>query len=280
LQARNGKLTKAPINPRTGALTSISDPSVWSNFNLAKIGRDRFGCDGLGFVLNGDGLVAIDLDDCVKWDDQNPRFDNQAGAIIRALGSYAEFSPSRNGIHILAFGDLPLANRRNEAARVEIYSRKQYLTVTGDLVPGSSVSICNRQLQLRALLNQFFPGEARDFSQGRASEYRRDPRTTPTPLRVLDDDSLLMRARSAKNGTRFRTLFDDGTACEYSSDSEADLALCLILAFWTGRDGDRIDRLFRRSARMREKWEREDYRTRTIDRALNRVQSTWKPRIY
>jgi len=38
--------------------------------------------------------------------------------------------------------------------------------------------------------------------------------------------------------------------------SRADLALCGMLAFWCGGDPERIDRLFRRSDLMREKWDR------------------------
>lgn len=50
--------------------------------------------------------------------------------------------------------------------------------------------------------------------------------------------------------------------------SAADLALCSRLARFT-RDGDRLDRLFRRSGLMRPKWERADYRGRTLARALS-----------
>jgi hypothetical protein len=52
--------------------------------------------------------------------------------------------------------------------------------------------------------------------------------------------------------------------------SRADLKLCDELARWCGPDPERIDRLFRESGLMREKWERVDYRERTIDRACNR----------
>jgi primase-polymerase (primpol)-like protein len=51
---------------------------------------------------------------------------------------------------------------------------------------------------------------------------------------------------------------------EYSSQSEADLALCRLLAYWANRDASRIDALFRRSGLMRKKWDRVDYRTRSI----------------
>ena len=59
-----------------------------------------------------------------------------------------------------------------------------------------------------------------------------------------------------------------GDASGYGSDpSRADLALCSRLARHTG-DAAQVDRLFRRSGLYRPKWERSDYRERTLARAL------------
>ena len=41
-----------------------------------------------------------------------------------------------------------------------------------------------------------------------------------------------------------------GDTSAYDSRSEADMALCCLLAFWTGRDGRRVDRLSRPSGRV------------------------------
>ncbi|MFQ7644172.1 hypothetical protein, partial [Ruthenibacterium lactatiformans] len=41
------------------------------------------------------------------------------------------------------------------------------------------------------------------------------------------------------------------------SHSEADIALCNALAWWTNCDAARVDRLFRQSGLMREKWDRQ-----------------------
>ena len=74
---------------------------------------------------------------------------------------------------------------------------------------------------------------------------------TPT----LDDAALLEKARSSKNGERFWKLYSGDTG-SFQSASEADMALCSHLAFWTGRDANQVDRLFRASGLMREKWDR------------------------
>jgi primase-polymerase (primpol)-like protein len=61
---------------------------------------------------------------------------------------------------------------------------------------------------------------------------------------------------SAPNGDRFTRLWA-GNLSDYGDDhSRADAALCCMLPFWSGGDSDRIDRLFRRSGLMRDKWDR------------------------
>ena len=62
---------------------------------------------------------------------------------------------------------------------------------------------------------------------------------------------------------------------DYGSQSEADCALCTMIAFRTGPDPDMIDRVFRASALMREKWEREDYREATIQKAIEACNGTF-----
>ena len=60
--------------------------------------------------------------------------------------------------------------------------------------------------------------------------------------------------------------------------SEADLALCLMLAFWARRDRGQIDRLFRSSGLMRPKWDEKHgdrtYGESTIATALETQANT------
>ena len=90
----------------------------------------------------------------------------------------------------------------------------------------------------------------------------------------LSDSELVQRACTARNGAGFSRLWDGS----YPDDrSQGDLSLCCHLAFWTGGDAERMDRLFRLSGRYREKWERVDYRQRTIARALEQVTDCYRP---
>lgn len=71
----------------------------------------------------------------------------------------------------------------------------------------------------------------------------------------LGDEELLERAAAAVNGAKFTRLWAGDTS-DYGGDSSAaDLALANMLAYWSRGDLRQMDRLFRRSALMRPKWD-------------------------
>ena len=231
---RDGKSTKVPLDPNTWQPASCSDPQTWGTYADAVA---RFSCDtvdGIGFQL-GSPYTGIDLDGCPrpKTGDIEP----WAQKIIASLNSYTEVSPSGAGIHILAKGTLPPLGRRK--GPVEIYSDGRYFTVTGSHLDGTPGTVEERQAELTELHAQVF-GTAKS-SRGTAAVA--EPESSANSL---SDVEIINRARNAKNGDKFGRLWSGGRT-GYNSQSEADLALCMLLAFWTGRDADRIDSLFRLS---------------------------------
>src|SRR5207245_4467977 len=64
----------------------------------------------------------------------------------------------------------------------------------------------------------------------------------------------------------------------YTSQSEADAALCVMLARKHDCDPVIIDAEFRKSGLYRDKWDRQDYRDRTIDNAISLVRQNTRPR--
>lgn len=78
---------------------------------------------------------------------------------------------------------------------------------------------------------------------------------------------------AATNGAKFERLWNGNTA-GYESHSEADMALCCLLAFWTGGDATQMDRLFRQSGMYRGKWDEvhyadgSTYGEKTVERAI------------
>lgn len=96
----------------------------------------------------------------------------------------------------------------------------------------------------------------------------------------MDDAELLEKARGAANGDKFTCLWT-GDTTGYDSQSEADQALCNLLAFWTGREATQMDRLFRESKLMRPKWDERHssdgstYGEITLEKAVKNTTDTY-----
>lgn len=116
--------SKVPITIQ-GSPASSTNPATWSTYQAAAKSPQG---DGLGFVLNGDGIVCIDLDHCF---DGQPSLEAQA--VIDSLPeTYVEISPSGTGLHIWGFADLQKGRRfTRNGLSVEIYPSGRYITVTG-----------------------------------------------------------------------------------------------------------------------------------------------------
>jgi hypothetical protein len=74
-----------------------------------------------------------------------------------------------------------------------------------------------------------------------------------------------------------------GDTSDYASRSEADLALCSRLVFWTGGDPARVDKLFKQSGLYRPKWDERHfgdgrtYGQATIEKALEGAAEFYLP---
>jgi primase-polymerase (primpol)-like protein len=235
------KVTKVPYVPvRPWTRASSIDPGTWGTFDQALAVVAAGTADGISIAV-GDGLVGVDLDDCRT--PANGEITSEALAIVHTLESYTEVSPSGEGLRLFAHGTLPPGGRHK--GTIEMYDRAHFLSVTGWHVAGTPATIEERTTSLGVL-------HARVFGR---NEHDERPRREVGPLTVdRDDAGLLERAHAARNGAKFAALWR-GDVSGYPSHSEADLALCTQLAFWTGGDAARVDRLFRRSGLWRPKWD-------------------------
>jgi putative DNA primase/helicase len=266
------KYDKPPMNAHTGNLASTTNAATWSTFDQAMAAYATGHVDGIGLVVcRTNGIVAGDLDHC--RDPKTGEITPEALAIIRALNTYTEISPSAEGFRWFAKGPLPGKGRKR--GTVEVYNHARYVTVTGQHLEGTPTTIEPRQEAIDALLTRVFgtqqagPEPQNPHPDGDAS--------------LVDDDDILARACAARNGEKFMRLWNGDTA-DYARDgndghSEADLALCVLISRWT-RSPAQIDRLFRRSKLMRAKWDapRGDatYGARTIARALTAPPDDWE----
>ncbi len=259
---RNGKATKVPIDPNNGEFASTTDPDTWDTFQEAREWAKNGEVEGLGFVFTSDDpIVGVDLDSCRVPETASTA--SWADDIIDRLDSYTEVSPSGTGFHILVEGSLP--GDRNRNGDVEMYDAARFFTVTGDHVAGTPSEIADRTDALADVYTAYIDAD---------DESAETPRERPPKSGAdLDDAELVQKATDASNGEKFARLWR-GSTSGYESHSEADMALCSLLAFWTGGNPEQMDRLFRDSGLMREKWDEvhfadgSTYGEKTIDRAI------------
>lgn len=116
---------KVPLTV-TGAPASSTNPETWSAHRDAE--RSTAGV-GLGFVLNGDGIVCLDLDKCLV--DGKPT--SAARRLLKQLPpTFTEVSPSGRGLHVWGHGFVPHGRRLTvDDVQVEVYGTGRYITMTG-----------------------------------------------------------------------------------------------------------------------------------------------------
>ncbi|MBQ9662702.1 MAG: hypothetical protein IJV40_06080 [Oscillospiraceae bacterium] len=294
---RNGHITKVPVSPRGGATgTDDSHRSTWTNHSAAAAAAKKNRWDGVGFVIP-EGFAFLDLDGL-------PPEDPLTRDLMALLPSYAERSVSGTGTHIYMRCDLSrlptvtdekgrrrLSDRyymKNPRIPIELYIgglTNRYAVFTGntsaDLPPddctdGLLTVLDSYMLREDEPANQkpsertasMSPVPAASYSAGESSD------TEELALEALD---IVQALRRQGNAEKFSRLYDQGDLSDYLSRSEADLALCSIIAFRTGNRPDLIDAVFRGSALYRDKWEREDYRRETIRRAVEFQRGIFHP---
>lgn len=255
------KPKKVPKNPFTGGNAKINEPETWGTFEEALQACEKYGFPLLAFALTkSDEYCGIDIDGCVI----NGFFNEFANKTLDHFpGTYAEFSTSGTGIHIICKGNIPEDGRKIPALNLELYNSNRFLIMTGDIFLDRK-SILTLQPQLNSCWEKYFK---REKAPCRLTSY--------TSL-LLGDSDIIEKASKAQNGAKFTALMAGNLSHNNNDQSSADLALCSILTFYT-QDVDQIDRIFRSSALMRKKWERENYRKRTINKAINGCSECYQP---
>ncbi|WP_405964835.1 DNA primase [Streptomyces sp. NBC_00723] len=118
--------SKVPVTT-AGDAASSTDSSTWSEYRVATASKAGA---GLGFVLNGDGIVCVDLDHCLIDGGLAP----WAQRIVDlAPGCWIERSVSGDGLHVWGLGRLERGRRLPvDGGSVELYADGRYIAVTGD----------------------------------------------------------------------------------------------------------------------------------------------------
>lgn len=285
------KAAKIPCDPITGKSIDAHDSSKWMSYEQAKSYSAN-----IGFVLSDENpYFCIDLDNCKvdgKWSQ------HALNVLSWFPGAYAEVSYSGLGLHIFGRITPPIKPHRKRidtpGSEVELYSNNRFIAFTEINAVG------DYNLDFTEQLSQFI-------------DVALSPDTNNTALPdelyggflkpVLEwagpnDDAELIKRMLASNQSVVASLNnkasvndlwtanEDALARSYPSGTDvydrsaADSALFAHLAFWTGRDGPRMDRIARMSGLMRPKWDdHKDYLTGknyTISRACARCTNVYR----
>lgn len=277
-QTKPGKFDKLPVSPHTGQVVTAHDPQHWTTADHACAVASGWGAGyGVAFTFTAqDPFFFIDLDNCFDGANWSPLALKVAAMFP---GAAMELSQSGRGMHIFGTGQAPAHGKKNAALGMEFYTELRFVALTGEGCVGNAATDCTAALH--AVTAEYFPPGATadgDFSLS----------DSPVPewRGPEDDDDLIRRAlmsRSASSVFGGRASFADLWQCNVEAlgvaypdanrpydASQADAALVSHLAFWTGRNGERIKRLMLRSGLVRDKWHREDYLPRTISEILAR----------
>ncbi len=256
------KPDKKPVNPRTLGNAGSTYKNTWSDIHIAcATYKAKTHLAGIGFVVTrNDPYVVIDLDDCLI----DGQISQYAADIVSTLNTYTEISPSGSGLRLIVrCRTLPKARKADDLG-FEMYSTARFATLTGNVYQSNPIASFDA---LEWLIDRFAPRPTNERPPTSTAEERHFS-FSPT----LDDAALWKRMFGSRAGDKIRRLYD-GVTADYATHSEADLALCARLLYWTGGDLDRVDRMFRQSGLYRpDRWDRaarqgETYGQGTIKRA-------------
>ena len=269
------KNTKIPINPYDGTNGKSNDPATWSDFKTAYQSLNNIPrAKGLAFYFTN-GYVGLDIDniedDLETWAEGN-RDENNLIVKFQKLthDTYMEISQSGKGIHAIFKGKIIGKHRRK--GHFEMYQSGRFFALTGNTIgkPNAKIETLSDK-DMQVLYETIFGSD------------KVTPQFSGTTGNVdLPVSEIISKAEaSPRSGERFKLFMNGGWDKFYLSQSEADMAFANDLAFWTGRDFQKMDTIFRNSSLIRDKWDRKTggstYGAITLQKAINECTSTYNP---
>ena len=278
--SKGDRQNKTPYSPHANRRASSIDPATWGMLADAQKARERYGYTGLGFVFtNDDDFVGVDIDHCRNK--ETGALNEVATAIIAKAATYIEVSPSGEGLHLFFHGKIPEGGNKNSATGVEMYAFGRYFTMTGNRLTDASLEVLKDDGVLAWIHAEYIkPPKQEKPKPERKAPKQQKQRSSAAPL---SDEAVLERALAVDKGELFSNLWSGQWEKLYASQSEADMALCCKLAFWTGKNRDQMDRLFRQSKLYREKWDERHhangatYGEETISKAIDLIVDSYSP---
>lgn len=281
------KPRKVPSDPVTSFERDPHDPSWWMTSeacHAAILSRPELNLRPGVVLSDGDPYFLLDLDDCHDGSDWAP---GVYSILSMFPGAATEVSINGRGLHVIGQCQSQwLQERRN---KFNLHNVACEFYFTGRFVALGHGFKGDFDLDWTNVLQQIVPIREHVHKLELVDE------TDPEWAGPSDDAELVQIMLSARGSTSqmfgdkasVRDLWEarvEPLAKTYPSvnndvfdRSSADAALMAHLAFWTGKNTARMDRIFRQSGLMREKYEkRPDYVRSTISGAVAHTRNVYR----
>jgi hypothetical protein len=286
----NGKATKVPCSPFTGAVCDAHAAVNWTDAATAYAVAATNPGYGVGFTLTAaDPYVVFDLDKCLLPD--NTWSHAALELVARLPGAAVEVSQSGKGLHIWTTAShVPSHGCKNTSLGFEMYHTRRFIALGGH--PGT---IGNAATDVTALLpaitNYWFPPSApstaaTEWIDAAVPEWRGSPDdiemlrrmlgSKPSAAAMFGGRATLVELWSGDVAALARC-YPSSSGDEYDRSS-ADAALAAHLCWWLGGNPVRIERMLQFSGLYRDKYTREDYLQRTISNAVSQSSGCYVER--
>jgi len=230
------KPDKVPYAPgRPNKLGSSIDPNTWGTFEQARTAFLKGGLTGVGFVLNGDGIVGVDLDNCVT--DGVPTA--KAMALLGDLGAqYIEISPSGTGLRALGLGEQLESgvNGQFDGMKGEFYSTARYLTLTGKTIKDGPI------VQLAG-----FKATAEQFRNAKKTKTNE---TTGQQETVPPDERIAALLKAIQSGDVYHDSLRDLAASMIATGTQPGAVVNILRGLMDASQGPHDDRWTSRRAQI------------------------------
>lgn len=268
LETRKDKTTKLPYSVN-GKLASSTDPKSWSTYDEVK---ERFENIGIVFTPEKD-LLGIDIDHCLKGTNINHDEKEKIAELLIEADTYAEISPSGEGLHLFLKLSDPLTLEGNKKLPFELYTSGRYFTITNNPY--------KEEKPVRTVSSE----EAKKILSIIGYPWKKEKKVRallPSTDSNLPDQALLEKMFRSKNGLEIQKLYEGDTSAHKNDESAADMSLCSHLAFWTKKDASQMERMWLASplGQRKKTIERKDYRDRTISNAIASCKETYTESTY
>lgn len=272
-----GKQTKVPYGI-DGKRASSTGEESWST--LKEAWKAVPGQVGIVFTPE-QKLLGIDIDKCLndEGDVEHEEGDRIRELIARA-DTYTEVSPSGTGLHLYFELEDALELTANRHGNFEAYTSGRYFTVTAKPYGKvKEVRVIDEMEAISLLSIIGYPWGREEKATANQAEISSKLAVVPAPALTSGEDATLWaHIFASRNGSEVEALHNGDLSRHKNDHSAADMSLLAHLAFWTGRDSVRMERMWMESplGRREKTQTRPDYRSRSLAQAVTNCKKVYE----